>query len=43
VRINADAVGQAYEGLKPKVTPLAGVDLQTEFLCFLGRDAASLH
>jgi hypothetical protein len=56
VRINADAVGHAYEGLKPmdgmlrgpgtfkdKVMPLAGADLQTEFLCFLGRDAAPLH
>jgi uncharacterized protein (TIGR03086 family) len=55
-RINADAVGHAYEGLKPmdamlrgqgmfkdKVTPPAGADLQTEFLCFLGRDAAPLH
>ena len=54
-RINADAVGHAYEGLKPmdamlrgqgmfedKVTPPAGADLQTEFLCFLGRDAAPL-
>lgn len=54
-RINADAVGHAYAGLKPmdamlrgpgmfgdKVTPPAGADLQTEFLCFLGRDAAPL-
>jgi hypothetical protein len=28
---------------KDKVTPPAGADLQTEFLCFLGRDAAPLH
>ncbi|MFZ0121265.1 MAG: hypothetical protein WAN20_03420 [Pseudonocardiaceae bacterium] len=54
-RINADAVGHAYEGLKPmdammrgpgmfkdKVTPPPGADLQTEFLCFLGRDAAPI-
>jgi uncharacterized protein (TIGR03086 family) len=55
-RINADAVSDAYEGLKPmdamlrgpgrfkdKVMPPAGSDLQTEFLCFLGRDAAPIH
>jgi uncharacterized protein (TIGR03086 family) len=54
-RINADAVGHAYEAIMPmdamlrgagmfkdKVTPPAGADLQTEFLCFLGRDAAPL-
>jgi uncharacterized protein (TIGR03086 family) len=55
-RINAEAVGHAFEALKPmdamlrgpgrfkdKVTPPAGADLQTEFLCFLGRDAAPVH
>ncbi|HZD65288.1 MAG TPA: TIGR03086 family metal-binding protein [Acidimicrobiales bacterium] len=49
-RLDQDAVGHAYEGLKPldamlrqpgafgpKVDPPAGADLQTEFLCFLGR------
>lgn len=50
-RLDQDAVGHAYEGLKPmdamlrrpgafgpKVEPPAGADLQTEFLCFLGRE-----
>ena len=49
-RLDQDAVGHAYEGLKPmdamlrrpgvfadKVEPPEGADLQTEFLCFLGR------
>jgi uncharacterized protein (TIGR03086 family) len=49
-QLDADAVGHAYEGVKPldqairvpgvfgpKVTPPAGADQQTEFLCFLGR------
>lgn len=48
--LNADALAQGYEGLKPmdtmmrggtafavKVDPPPGADLQTEFLCFLGR------
>ena len=49
-RLDQDAVGHAYEGLKPmdamlrrpgvfgdKVEPPEGADLQTQFLCFLGR------
>ena len=49
-RLDQDAVGHAYEGLKQvdamirrpgvfgdKVEPPEGADLQTEFLCFLGR------
>ena len=49
-RLDQDAVGHAYEGLKrvdamirqpgifgDKVEPPEGADLQTEFLCFLGR------
>ena len=49
-RLDQDAVGHAYEGLKKvdamirmpgvfgeKVEPPEGADLQTEFLCFLGR------
>lgn len=49
-RLDQDAVGHAYEGLKrvdamirmpgvfgEKVEPPEGADLQTEFLCFLGR------
>ncbi len=49
-RLDQDAVGRAYEGLKPmdamlrrpgvfgdKIDPPEGADLQTEFLCFLGR------
>lgn len=49
-RLDQDAVGHAFEGLKKvdamlrqpgmfgaKVEPPEGADLQTEFLCFLGR------
>ena len=49
-RLDQDAVGHAFEGLKPldqmlrrpgvfgpKVEPPEGADLQTQFLCFLGR------
>jgi uncharacterized protein (TIGR03086 family) len=49
-RLDQDAVGHAFEGLKPvdamlrrpgvfgdKVEPPEGADLQTSFLCFLGR------
>ena len=49
-RLDQDAVGHAFEGLKPmdamlrrpgvfgdKVDPPEGADLQTQFLCFLGR------
>lgn len=49
-RLDQEAVGHAYEGLKPmdamlrrpgvfgdKIEPPEGADLQTEFLCFLGR------
>ena len=48
--LDQDAVGHAFEGLKPmdamlrrpgvfgdKVEPPEGADLQTQFLCFLGR------
>lgn len=50
-RLDQDAVGHAFEGLKPidqmlrspgvfgaKVEPPEGADLQTQFLCFLGRN-----
>jgi uncharacterized protein (TIGR03086 family) len=49
--LDQDAVGHAFEGLKPmdamlrrpgvfgdKVEPPEGADLQTQFLCFLGRN-----
>lgn len=35
-----DAMLRSPGVFKDKVTPPAGADLQTEFLCFLGRDAA---
>jgi uncharacterized protein (TIGR03086 family) len=37
-----DAMLRGTGRFKDKVTPPAGADLQTEFLCFVGRDAAPL-
>jgi uncharacterized protein (TIGR03086 family) len=37
-----DAMLRGPGMFRDKVTPPAGADLQTEFLCFLGRDAAPL-